>query len=72
MNALTETRKKLLQDGYCFIRLTEDGGSLSNEPKIKICEDWGVWRTFKVYPTKAARDREAIDLIKNHKCLCID
>lgn len=72
MNAITETRRKLLKDGYKFIRLTEDGGSMSSDPKIKICEDWGVWRTYCVYPTKAARDRAAIDLINNHQCLCID
>lgn len=72
MDPRTQSRKKLLNDGYSFIRLTEDGGSMSNEPKIKICEDFGVWRTYGIYPTKAARDRAAIDLIKNHKCLCID
>ena len=72
MNPETETRRKLLNKGYKFIRLTEDGGSKSNEPKIKICETYGVWRTYKVFETKAARDREAERLIREEKCLCLE
>ncbi len=72
MNPETETRRKLLNKGYKFIRLTEDGGSKSNEPKIKICETWGVWRTYKVFETKAARDREAERLIREERCLCLE
>lgn len=72
MNAITETRRKLLADGYKFIRLTEDGGSRGNLPKIKICERFGVWRTFEVFPTRASRDREAIRLVHEEKCLCLD
>ena len=72
MNPETETRRKLLNKGYKFIRLTEDGGSKGNEPKIKICETWGVWRTYKVFETKAARDREAERLIREERCLCLE
>ena len=72
MNAITETRRKLLDDGYKFIRLTEDGGDRGKEPKIKICERWNVWRTYRIFPSKASRDKEAIRLVHEEKCLCLD
>ncbi len=72
MNPITETRRKLLDDGYKFIRLTEDGGSRGKDPKIKICDKWGVWRTYEIFPTKRSRDKEAIRLIREEKCLCLE
>lgn len=64
------SREKLLEAGYRFIRLTEDGGPRGDEPKIKICNEWGVWRTHSLHPSKAARDREALRLVAEEKCLC--
>lgn len=64
------SREMLLNAGYRFIRLTEDGGSMGNEPKIKICDKWGAWRTHGLYPTKTARDKEALRLVREEKCLC--
>lgn len=72
MNALTETRKKLLDDGYKFIRLTMDGGDRGQDPKIKICESFGVWKTHGIYATKVARNREAMRLIREEQCLCLE
>lgn len=73
MNAITETRRKLLADGYKFIRAADTDANRGDLPKIKICEgEWGVWKTLSKYPSKAARDREMVRLVHEEKCLCID
>lgn len=70
-NLTKPSLEKLLADGYKLIRISEDGGSLGNKPKIKVCEEYGTWRTLEIFDTKAARDRRALELIKSDCYLCI-
>ena len=75
MNAVTETRRKLLDDGYKFIRTGDRDANNGKEYRIKICggdDSWGNWRTHSKHPTKAARDREMVRLVHEEKCLCIE
>lgn len=65
INLTKPTVEKLLAHGYKFIRLTDDGGSQGDKPKIKYSDQFGVWRTLEVFDTKAARDRRAKELILN-------
>lgn len=70
MNPEKASKELLLKAGFRFIRLTEDGGDKGDKPKIKICDSFGVWRTHSIHPSKAARDREALRLVMEEKCLC--
>ena len=73
MNAITETKRKLLADGYRFIRSADGDANRGELPKIKICDgEWGVWKTHSKHPSKAARDREMIRLVHEEKCLCLE
>lgn len=74
MNAITETRRKLLEDGYMFIR-TGDSNANNGGHLIKICEgknSWGAWRVHSKWQTKAARDREMVRLVHEENCLCLE
>ena len=58
------SREKLLKAGYKFIRMTDypckDGVRL----QIRYCDNTNfVWKLLDTYPTKAARERAAKELI---------
>ena len=75
MNAITETRRKLLADGYKFIRTGEGDANNGGQHRIKICggdDSWGTWRVHSKWPSKAARDREMVRLVHEEKCLCLE
>lgn len=63
------SKERLLKEGWRFIRITEDGGNTGDKPKIKVCEEFGVWRTEKVFDTKKARDEYARHMIETTKTL---
>ena len=72
MNAATETKRKLLADGYRFIRSVDGDAKRGELPRIKICGEWGLWKIHSEHPSKAARDREMVRLVHEEKCLCLD
>ena len=75
MNPITETRRKLLDDGYKFIRTGDGDANNGGQYRIKICggdDTWGVWRIHSKWPSKAAREREMVRLVHEEKCLCLE
>lgn len=75
MNPATETRRKLLDDGYKFIREGDGDANNGGQYRIKICGgdgSWGVWRIHSKWPSKAAREREMVRLVHEEKCLFLD
>lgn len=65
------SKEKLLDAGYTFLRI-EDFGE-SGICRIRYCSgssrDTIAWKVLETFPTKAARDRRAKELIESGKYL---
>lgn len=70
MDPKSQSRKKLLDEGYKFIRLHEPQGS--NPHTITVCEHYGAWRKLETFPSNAAMVRRTNELISGGKYLCLD
>ena len=55
--------EKLLAAGYVLLRSSDYGGSTGDKPKIKYSDNYGNWRTYQIFDTKAARDRKIHELL---------
>lgn len=70
MDPKSQSRKKLLDEGYKFIRLIEARDSKPHT--ITVCEHHGAWRKLETFPSNAAMVRRANELISGGKYLCLD
>lgn len=70
MDPRSQSRKKLLDEGYKFIRLIEARDSKPHT--ITVCERYGAWRKLETFPSNAAMVRRANDLISGGKYLCLE
>ncbi|MBO7652840.1 MAG: hypothetical protein J6S84_09065 [Bacteroidales bacterium] len=65
------SKEKLLDAGYTFLRLDDFGES--GNCWIRYCSgssrDTIAWKVLETFPTKAARDRRAKELIESGKYL---
>lgn len=66
------SKEKLLDAGYVFLRL-DDADGLNRDPRIRYCKgtnlDYGRWKVMETFPSKAARNRRAKELIESGKYL---
>ena len=66
---------KLLNDGYTIIRRDVNEPqprvkiAIRDKPDGKTCVASYVWKTYKKFETKAARDRFAQEVLQDDKCI---
>lgn len=70
MDPKSQSKKKLLKEGYKFIRLQE--AQESKPHTITVCENYGSWRKLETFPSNAAMVRRANELISSGKYLCLE
>lgn len=62
------SKEKLLDAGYTFLRI-DDADESGRNARIRFSDKYGVWKVLETFPTKAARDRRAKELIESGKYL---